>query len=146
MKVTFAKCYVGNVERIHGPFPTQHAAAAYVLEHHQSLRWDFYYVTQDVDAPPKLHDFECKACAAVTEAWDMPSACAVCGHAELEKMLPMPSLYGLEGSASFLDGTRRKGFAEMKEASQLETQMLDTHPAKRESIKQEISKLKGTET
>lgn len=145
MKVTFAKCYAGGVERIHGPFPNQHAAAAYVLEHHQSLRWDFYYVTQDTDAPPKLHDFECKACSAVTEAWDTPSACAACGHTELERMLPMPSLYGLEGSASFLDGTRRKGFAEVKEAAKLETQMLDSHPSKRDAMRKEIAKLKSAD-
>lgn len=145
MKVTFAKCYVDGIERIHGPFPTQHAATAYVLEHHQSLRWDFYYVTQDTEAPPKLQDYSCKACQEITEAWDTPSACAVCGHPELEKMLPMPSLYGLEGSASFLDGTRRKGFAEVKEAAKLETQMMDTRPKERAAIQKEISKIKAAD-
>jgi hypothetical protein len=73
----------------------------------------------------------------------MPSNCAACGHDVLEKLLPIPSLYGLEGSASFLDGTRRKGFAEVREASKLETQMMDTHPAKRADMQKEISKLKS---
>lgn len=142
MKVTFAKCYVDGIERIHGPFPSVDKATAYVLEHHQSLRWDFYYVTQDTEEIPKLQDFECKACQAITESWDMPSSCASCGHIELEKLLPIPALYGLEGSASFLDGTRRKGFAQMKEASKLEIQMMDTHPNKRGELQKEIAKLK----
>ena len=145
MKVTLAKCYADGIERIYGPFPTQQAATAFVLEHHPSLRWSFYYVTQDTEEIPKLQDFECKSCKAVTEAWDMPAACAACGHAELEKMLPIPSLYGLEGSASFLDGTRRKGFAEVKEAARLETQMLDSHPSSRDAMRQEIAKLKSAD-
>lgn len=143
MKVTFAKCYAGGVERIHGPFPSMEKATAYVLEHHQSLRWDFYYVTLDSEELPKLQDFECLACEAITEAWDFPSACSQCGHPTLTKLLPIPSLYGLEGSASFLDGTRRKGFAEVREASKLETQMMDTHPTKRADMQKEISKLKS---
>jgi hypothetical protein len=143
MKVTYAKCYHGGVERIHGPFPSIEKATAYVLEHHQSLRWDFYYVTMDTDELPKLQDFECKVCEAITESWDMPSKCAACGHEVLEKLLPIPSLYGLEGSASFLDGTRRKGFAEVKEASKLEVQMADTRPSERGALQKEIAGLKG---
>ena len=142
MRVTYAKCYEDGIERIHGPFPSMEKATAYVLEHHQSLRWKFYYVTEDAEQGPKLCDYECKSCEAITEGWDMPSACSQCGHAELEKLLPIPSLYGLEGSASFLAGTKRKGFADIKEASKLEVQMADMHPSQRDGIRQEISKLK----
>jgi hypothetical protein len=143
VKVTYAKCYADNQERIFGPFPSMDKATAYVLEHHPSLRWDFYYVTMNAEESPKIQDFQCVSCDAVTEAWDMPSQCPVCEHPNLMKLLPMPALYGLEGSASFLDGTRRKGFAEMKEASKLEVQMLDTHPKKRAEMQAEVNKLKG---
>lgn len=142
MRVTMAKCYEGGVERIFGPFPSQQDAVTYVLEHYASLRWKFYYVIQDAEEPPKLHDYECKACSAVTEAWDMPTRCSQCGHTELQRLMPMPSLSGLETSASFLSGTKRKGFADIKEASKLEVQMADMHPSQRDGIRQEISKLK----
>jgi hypothetical protein len=143
MRITYAKCYAGGVERIHGPFPSMETATAYVLEHHQMLRWDFYYVTQDAEEPPKLHDYMCKACSAVTEAWDMPSKCASCGHEELQRMMPMPGLAGLETSASFLSGTKRKGFAELKEANKLETASFDMPPEKRGEVQKEIDKLRS---
>lgn len=143
MRITYAKCYAGGIERIHGPFPTMELATAYVLEHHQMLRWDFYYVTQDADEPPKLHDYSCKACSAVTEAWDMPSKCASCGHEELQRMMPMPGLSGMETSASFLSGTKRKGFAELKEANKLETASYEMPLEKRGEIQKEIDKLRN---
>lgn len=143
MRITYAKCYTSGIERIHGPFPTMEAATTYIQEHHQSLRWEFYYVTQDAEEPPKLHDYLCKACSAVTEAWDMPSKCTSCGHEELQRMMPMPGLAGLETSASFLAGTKRKGFAELKEANKLETASFDMPPEKRGEIQKEIDKLRS---
>lgn len=143
VKVTYAKCYANKQELIFGPFPSMDKATAYVMEHHQSLRWDFYYVTANAEESPKLQDFQCLSCDAVVEGWDVPSKCPACEHPLLMKLLPIPALYGLEGSASFLDGTKRKGFAEMREATKLETQMLDTHPKKRAEMQAEISKLKG---
>ena len=146
MRVTYAKCYEGGIERIHGPFPSMEKATAYVLEHHQNLRWKFYYVTEDADTPPKLSDYGCLSCEAVTEAWDMPSVCSQCGHVELQKLMPMPSLCGLEGSASFLSGTKRKGFAELKEANKLETASMDLPPEKRGEVQKEIAKLRSSPT
>lgn len=142
MRVTYAKCYAGGVERVHGPFPSMEKATAYVLEHHQTLRWDFYYVTEYAETPPKLSDYQCLACDAVTEAWDVPSACSQCGHPTLMKLMPMPGLCGLETSASFLAGTKRKGFAVLKEANKLETASYDLPYEKRGEIQAEIDKLR----
>lgn len=144
MRVTYAKCYADNRERIHGPFPSLEKATAYVLEHYANLRFKFYYVTEDSEAAPKIQDFECKNCESITEGWDTPQKCVACGCSEFEKLLPMPSLYGLEGSASFLDGTKRKGFADLKEASKLEVKMADMPHAQRGSIQKEITKLKAS--
>lgn len=146
MRVTMAKCYEDGVERIFGPFPSQQDAVTYVLEHYAPLRWKFYYVIQDAEEPPKLHDYECRACSAVTEAWDMPTRCSQCGHAELQRLMPMPSLSGLETSASFLSGTKRKGFAELKEANKLETAAMDLPPEKRGEVMKEVDKLRRSPT
>lgn len=146
MRVTFAKCYEGGIERIHGPFPSQQEAVTYVLEHHPALRWKFYYVIEDADAPAKLQDYECNACSAVTEAWDMPSCCSQCGHQELSRLMAMPSLAGLETSASFLSGTKRKGFADLKEANKLETAAMDMPPEKRGEVMKEVDKLRRSPT
>jgi len=141
-KVTFAKCYAQKEPIVAGPFPNQAAAVAHVLEHDAPLRWSFYYVIEDTEQVPKIQDFECLSCEAVTEAWDMPSKCAQCGHTELQKLLPVPALYGLEGSASFLQGTKRKGFAELKEANALEKASFDLPVEKRREIQSEIKKIK----
>ncbi len=58
-------------------------------------------------------------------------------------MMPMPGLAGLETSASFLSGTKRKGFAELKEANKLETASFDMPPEKRGEIQKEIEKLRS---
>ena len=146
MRVTYAKCYAGGIERVHGPFPSMEKATAYVLEHHQTLRWDFYYVTEYAETPPKLSDYQCLACDAVTEAWDLPSACSQCNHPTLMKLMPMPGLCGLEGSASFLSGTKRKGFAELKEANKLETASYDMPAEKRGAIQAEVDRLRRSPT
>lgn len=141
-KVVFAKCYAQAEPIILGPFPTQALAVSHVLENHAPLRWQFYYVMEDTEQAPKIQDFECLSCEAITEDWTMPSKCSQCGHTELQKLLPVPSLYGLEGSASFLQGTRRKGFAELKEANALEKASFDLPMEKRREMQSEIQKIK----
>lgn len=91
----------------------------------------------------KMVDFICEACSHEWEALmrneePMPT-CPSCESAFVLKKFPAPKVL----NAAFLDGTKRSGFAEMKEASKLKAEMMDRPPAERAAIKREIKKVKG---
>lgn len=75
----------------------------------------------------KLYDFQCTDCLLVEEhlcskedisAEAPPKLCPVCGT-EMFRRMPAPSVRTDNNSASYVDGTKRPGFAEGKEAARL---------------------------
>jgi hypothetical protein len=89
-------------------------------------------------------DIRCEECDLVTDilidrdeqggTWGCPD----CGG-PMSKTLSAPNFT----RASYVDGTKRKGFAEMKEAVKVEREMMDLPPSKREEHQKLINKLKG---
>ena len=64
--------------------------------------------------------------------------CPVCGG-EGKKTICAPAVL----QASYPDGTKRKGFQELKEAAKLESKMYELPYEKRKEIRKEIKKIKG---
>ena len=90
-------------------------------------------------------DIRCEECDLVTDilidrdeqggTWGCPD----CGG-PMSKTLSAPNFTRV----SYVDGTKRKGFSEMKEAVKLEREMMDLPANKREGHQRAIKKLKET--
>lgn len=88
-------------------------------------------------------DIRCQDCDLVTDiiidrdeqggTWGCPE----CGGA-MSKTLSAPNIT----RASYVDGTKRKGFEDMKQAVRVEREMMDLPPEKRSEHKKAIKELK----
>lgn len=88
-------------------------------------------------------DIRCADCDLVTDIMidrDERSStwgCPECGG-PMSKTISAPNFT----RKSYVDGTRRKGFAEMKEAVKLEREMMDLPPEQRKGHQRAIKELK----
>jgi hypothetical protein len=83
------------------------------------------------EAPPKY----CPVCEGKTDGMGMPL------FVEMFRRMPAPNLRTDNNSASYVDGTKRKGFAEGKIAADLEVVKAGTYDrAEKERIQKEILK------
>lgn len=71
---------------------------------------------------------------------DLPVPCEVCGQ-------PARATFSVPRNlrASHPDGTRRRGFSELREAAEIESASFDLPPAERGRANEEIRKLKSTD-
>lgn len=94
----------------------------------------------------KCYDWQCKDCEYKEEVfvdtsvldWDSPRACLECGTGEMHRVPSSPTVQ----KASFVDGTKRKGVADLKEAARLEVAKVAMPLSQRGDIEKEIKNLK----
>lgn len=94
----------------------------------------------------KVFDWLCDTCQERCEwlvdtaekDWDAPKPCKLCGDGISHKAPSGPPVQ----NASFVDGTKRKGFEDLKIAGKLESEKANLAPSKRYTIQKEIDKLK----
>lgn len=66
--------------------------------------------------------------------WDAPKPCRICGEGMSHKAPSGPPVQ----KESFVDGTKRKGMADLKEIAKLEVAKANLEPSKRYVIQKEI--------
>jgi hypothetical protein len=96
----------------------------------------------------KVYDFLCDTCQEKTEylvntsdpEWEKAKDCEKCRRGKCRRAPSGPPVQ----KASFVSGTKRAGFSELKEASKLEQIKVNLPPEKRQDVQREINKLKRT--
>lgn len=94
----------------------------------------------------KCYDYLCKACGEKTEwlvntadpDWDAPKDCMKCGRGKAYRAPSSPPVQ----KASYVDGTKRKGMEDLKEAAKLEQAKANLPPEKRHDMEKAIKELK----
>lgn len=92
-------------------------------------------------------DFRCGKCGAewdelvLREHQDDLQPCPACGVTEGKRCMRKPPGITKE---SFVDGTKRKGFQELKEANKLTMEMYNKPVEQRKEIQKEITNIKKT--
>lgn len=97
-------------------------------------------------------DWYCDVCDTRTEhyvdrrepGWDREKPCPACGNPHSYKVMSAPAIRTDDNSASYLDGTKRKGVEDMKKAAKLEVQRaaLPFNSPERARITKEIQERK----
>lgn len=95
----------------------------------------------------KLYEVRCVNCRnkedflGTEEELQMGAQCTLCGGKSY--WTPSAVAISTSDSASFLDGTKRKGFDELKQVAKLKVAAMDLPQGERKEIKKEIKKLGG---
>lgn len=93
-----------------------------------------------------MYEFQCVNCLTVINEFrkyedrDRTAVCFFCEHAMKRIFKSAPG----QMNVALPDGTKRKGFQELKEAAKLETEAMDNRPEERNRIMKEVNKLKKT--
>lgn len=100
-------------------------------------------VKGDSDAP-KAYEIECEACNISYEKFlknnqEVTDTCPTCGM-PMQKRIGAPIVRD-SWDASFIDGTKREGFAEAREANKLKREMRNMRPEQQMEAQREISKI-----
>ena len=93
-----------------------------------------------------VFDWLCDTCHQKSEwivdtseaGWDGPKDCRLCGEGVSHKTPSGPPVQ----NATLLDGTKRKGWEDMKAVAKLEVLKAGTEPSKRYTIEKEINERK----
>ena len=93
----------------------------------------------------KIFDWLCDTCQERCEwvvdtaeaGWEDPKPCQLCGEGMSYRAPSGPPVQ----KASFVDGTKRPGFEDLKIAAKLEVEKANLQPSKRYTIQKEIDKL-----
>lgn len=98
----------------------------------------------------KCYDWLCSSCGAKTEYyvnveesnWDSEKPCLHCDSGYARRCPSGPPVQ----KASFLDGTKRRNWENLKEASKLEAASFNLPPSERTELKKEVVKLKRSKS
>ena len=93
------------------------------------------------------YDYQCPNCETVVvefndyEDRDWPLPCDNCGYAMARVFITPPQVRTEKLSRTFVDGTKRKGFEDIRKVAELEVEKVNTNPgtARYHEIKAEIA-------
>lgn len=100
----------------------------------------------------KCYDFYCESCDHKTEHvvdtrepdWETTQECELCGKKEAYRVMSAPAIRTADNAVSYLDGTKREGFEDLKKAAKLEVakSSLPWYSAERKAMEAEIKERK----
>lgn len=91
-----------------------------------------------------LYEYKCATCEIVSEEVKSYEdrftvvKCLMCNGDMQRAFMTAPA----QQNVSLPDGTKRKGFSDMKEAAKLEAEAMDSRPEERKRLESEVKKLR----